>query len=91
VRDVVTYLGDIAEHLLAKVDYVLDKFFNGVAFIVVRQTFVSTQLTECRRKALRVSVEGCELRGTFLFIFVRALLLRSWNPRRIRLYARRSS
>jgi len=42
VRYVVTYLGNIAEYLLAKVDYVLDKFFNGVVFIVVGQTFVST-------------------------------------------------
>jgi len=42
VRYEVTYVDDVEEYLLAEVGHVLDRFFNGIVFIVVRQTFVST-------------------------------------------------
>ena len=62
-----TYLVDITEYVLVKVDVILDNPFKGIVFIVVLTSFVSAQVTKCFRKALRVSVEVRERRGAFLF------------------------
>jgi len=56
------------------VDYILEKGFKGVVFIIVCEALGGAHSTECCREASRVSVEVRERRGAILLKFVFALL-----------------
>lgn len=56
------------------VDYILEKGFKGVVFIIVCEALGSAHSTKCCREASRVSVEVRERRSAILLKFGFALM-----------------